>query len=60
MSESRRRKSLEGVARSRRTDRWRATSGWSTTVTPVIGADAISDLAVKSDTPGAQWRRTGG
>jgi hypothetical protein len=36
-SESRRRKSLDGVTRSRRTDRWRATSGWSTTVTPVMG-----------------------
>src|SRR5215210_79252 len=42
MSDSRRRKSLDGVARSRRTDRWRATSGWSTTVTPVIGGDAIA------------------
>ena len=41
-SDSRRRKSLDGVARSRSTDRWRATSGWSTTVTPVIGADAIA------------------
>ena len=38
MSESRRRKSLDGVARSRSTERWRATSGWSTTVTPVMGA----------------------
>ena len=36
MSDSRRRKSLDGVARSRSTERWRATSGWSTTVTPVI------------------------
>src|SRR5215207_1068278 len=42
MSDSRRRKSLERVARSRRTERWRATSGWSTTVTPVIGGDAIA------------------
>src|SRR5215210_3463673 len=42
MSDSRRRKSLDGVARSRRTDRWRATSGWSTTVTPVIRGDAIA------------------
>src|SRR5215212_964244 len=42
MSDIRRRKSLDGVARSRRTDRWRATSGWSTTVTPVIAGDAIA------------------
>ena len=41
MSESRRRKSLDGVARSRRTDRWRATSGWSTTVTPVIARGTL-------------------
>src|ERR671921_2716196 len=42
MSESRRRKSLERVARSRSTDRWRATSGWSTTVTPVMRRHAIA------------------
>ena len=42
MSESRRRKSLDGVARSRSTERWRATSGWSTTVTPVIGRGRYS------------------
>src|SRR5215213_1650988 len=42
MSDIRRRKSLDGVARSRRTDRWRATSGWSTTVTELIRRDAIA------------------
>jgi homotetrameric cytidine deaminase len=42
MSERRRRKSLEGVARSRSTERWRATSGWSTTVTPVMAGHAIA------------------
>src|SRR5215208_2035882 len=42
MSDRRRRKSLEGVARSRTTDRWRATRGWSTTVTPCMRGDAIA------------------
>ena len=42
MSDERRRKSLDGVARSRSTERWRATSGWSTTVTPVMRGDAIA------------------
>src|SRR5215218_2955268 len=42
MSDIRRRKSLDGVARSRSTERWRATNGWSTTVTPVIRRDAIA------------------
>ena len=42
MSDSRRRKSPEGVALSRSTERWRATSGWSTTVTPVMAGDAIA------------------
>ena len=42
MSDRRRRKSPEGVALSRSTERWRATSGWSTTVTPVMAGDAIA------------------
>src|SRR5918992_1123676 len=68
MSDRRRRKSLERVARSRRTDRWRATSGWSTTVTPVIGRDAIAcarmtepvrnvELKAHDDDPGRTLER---
>src|SRR5918997_2947193 len=48
MSDMRRRKSLDGVAWSRSTDRWRATSGCSTTVTPVIASHAIAWRAVGS------------